>query len=123
MVNPGSFGPSRKAFLESQKPVYTAGVLGGYAADALVQIQRKYLKRFPIDLPHDDEPTEEWLASMNNKENDPDHVPPCVESLSEEDYAEAMKALESRQKLLAFRRAVSAISCFDLFVLKGFSCF
>ena len=110
MVNPGSFGPSRKAFLESQKPVYTAGVLGGYAGDALAQIQRKYLKRFPIDLPHDEELTEEWLASMDDKENDLDQIPPHVKSLSEEDYAEAMKALESRQKLLAFRRAVSAMS-------------
>ena len=120
MVNPGSFGPSRKAFLESQKTIYAAGVLDGYAADALAQIQRRYLKRFPIDLPHDDEPTDEWLASVNDEDDDPDQVPPNLESLGEEDYAEALKALESRQKLLTFRRAVSAISCVDLFVLKGF---
>ena len=109
MVNPGSFGPSRKAFLVSQKPAYSAAVLGGYAGDALALIQCKYLKHFPIDLPDDEEPTEEWLASVNDEEQDPDEVPPDVESLSEEDYIAVMRVLESRQKLLAFRRAVSSI--------------
>jgi hypothetical protein len=115
MVNPGAFGASRKVFLMSQKPDYSAGVMGGYAADALALIQRKYLKRFPIDLQHNEEPTEEWLASVNNDEPDPDPdpgpdpVPPDIESLGEEDYNAAMKELEERQKLLAFRKAVSEI--------------
>lgn len=93
----------------SQKPVYSAGVVGGYAADALAQIQRRYLKRFPIDLPHDEEPTEEWLASVNDEEPDPDQIPPDIETLNEGDYIAACEALEKRQKLLAFRKAVSEI--------------
>ena len=105
MVNPGAFGASRKVFLMSQKPDYSAGVMGRYAADALALIQRKYLKRFPIDLQHNEEPTEEWLASVND--DGPDPVPPDIESLGEEDYNAAMKELEERQKLLAFRKAVS----------------
>jgi hypothetical protein len=105
----------------SQKLDYSAGVTGGYAADALVLIQRKYLKRFPIDLQHNEEPTEEWLASVNDDGPDPDPVPPDIESLSEEDYNAAMKELEERQKLLAFRKAVSDFFVwFVLFVLKGF---
>lgn len=105
----------------SQKPVYSAGVTGGYAADTLALIQRKYLKRFPIDLQHNEEPTEEWLASVNDEGPDPDPVPPDIESLSEEDYVAAMKELEERQKLLAFRKAVSEnFVWFVLFVLKGF---
>ena len=93
----------------SHKPAYSAGVMGGYAADALALIQRNYLKRFPIDLPHNEEPTEEWLASVNDEGPDPDQVPPDIESLSEEDYIAATKELEERQKLLAFRKAVSAL--------------
>lgn len=119
MVNPGAFGGSRKAFLVSQKPDYSAGVMGGYAADALALIQRKYFKRFPIDLPHNEEPTNEWLMSVNDDETDPDQVPPDIESLGEEDYIAAKEALEERQKLLAFRKAVSEYLCRYLFVLKA----
>jgi hypothetical protein len=107
MVNPGSFGASRKAFLMSQKPTYSAGVMGGYAADALALIQCNYLKHFLIDLPHNEELTEEWLASVNDEGPDPDQVLPNIESLSKEDYIAATKELEERQKLLAFCKAVS----------------
>jgi len=107
MVNPGSFGLSRKTFLISQKPAYSAGVVGGYAADALGVIQRKYHKRFPIDLPHDEEPSEEWLASVDDDEPYPEQLAPDIETLGEEEYARAMEALEKRQKLVAFRQAVS----------------
>ena len=93
----------------SQKPAYSAGVVGGYAVDALAVIQSKYFKQFPIDLPHDEEPTKEWLASVNDEEPDPDQVPPDIETLNEEDYIVACKVLETRQKLFAFRKAVSEI--------------
>ena len=122
MVNPGSFGATRKAFLMSEKPDYSAGVMGGYAADALALIQRKYLKRFPMDLPHNEEPTDEWLASVNDEGPDLDQVPPDIQSLSEEDYNAAMKEMEERQKLLAFRKAVSEILVwFVLFGPEGLS--
>ena len=107
MVNPGSFGSSQKAFLTSQNPVYSAGVVGGYATDALVEIQCKYHKCFPIDLPHDKEPSEKWSASVNDKEPYPEQVAPDFEALSEEEYACAMDELEKRQKLVAFCQAVS----------------
>ena len=114
MVNPGAFGSSWKAFLVSQKNVYSAGVVGGYAADALAGIQRKYHKCFPINLPHDEEPSEEWLALVNDENPDPEQVAPDIETLSEDEYACAMDALEKRQKLVAFRQAVS--NCHCLFV-------
>lgn len=44
MVNPGAFHGARKEFLHSQMDKYKAGVLRGYAADALADIQHKYLK-------------------------------------------------------------------------------
>jgi len=119
MVNPGSFGASRKAFLVSQKPAYSAGVVGGYAADALVLIQHRYLKRFPIDLPHNEEPSEEWLASVSGEMLEPDQVAPDVDSLSEEDYIAAWAALEKRQKLLAFRKAVSTLLLSTFVCIQG----
>jgi len=118
MVNPGSFGASRKAFLTSQKPNYSAGVVGGYAADALAVIQCKYLKRFPIELPHDEEPSEAWLASVNDEEPHPEQVAPDIEALSEREYANALEMMEKRQKLLVFRKAVSYLCCRCLFVLR-----
>ena len=69
-----------------------------------------YLKRFPID-PHDEEPTDEWLASANDDKPEPDQVPPDIESLSEENYVAAMEALERRQKLLAFCKAILVSTC------------
>lgn len=65
MVNPGSFQGSRKEFLLSQKAAYSAGVAGGYATDALALIQHHYFKRYPIDLPHEQEPDAEALASID----------------------------------------------------------
>ena len=43
--------------LMSQKSTYTAGVMGGYAADALTVMQCKYLKCFLINLAHNEEPS------------------------------------------------------------------
>ena len=44
MVNPGAFQGLRKQFLMNEKPTYKAGVLGGYAADALANIQCCYFR-------------------------------------------------------------------------------
>lgn len=107
MVNPGSFGASRKALLMSQKPDYSAGVVGGYAADALAVIQRKYLKRFPINLAHDEEPSEDWLAAVDDEEPFPEQVTPDIDVLSEEEYANAPAMLARTWKLLDFRKVVS----------------
>ena len=112
MVNPGSFGPSRKAFLISQKPAYSAGVVGGYATDALAAIQWKYHRRFLIDLPHDEEPSEEWMASVDDEEPYPEQAVPDIKTLSEEEYACTMEALEKRQTVVAFHQVVSKLSMF-----------
>jgi hypothetical protein len=107
MVNPGAFQGSRKEFLRSQKADYKAGVLGGYAADALAQIQRKYLKRYPIDLPHQEEPTADWLAAVDDDAPDPEQEEPDILTLGENAYDVAVQRLAERQSLLTFRKAVS----------------
>ena len=105
MVNPGAFQGSRREFLLSQKPAYKAGVIGGYAADALAEIQRKYFKRYPIDLPHSEEPSAEWLAEVDDDAPEKDQEELDVSSDSEE-YAIVAKKMETRRSLLTFRKAV-----------------
>ncbi|KDR70603.1 hypothetical protein GALMADRAFT_214374 [Galerina marginata CBS 339.88] len=47
-------------------------VTSGYAKDMLMLIQRRYFKRYPLDLPHEDEPSAEHLAAINDNEPDPE---------------------------------------------------
>ena len=49
MVNPGAFQGLRKQFLMNERPAYKSGILGGYAANALANIQCQYFRQFPID--------------------------------------------------------------------------
>ncbi|KAF9548608.1 hypothetical protein CPC08DRAFT_593621, partial [Agrocybe pediades] len=76
MVNPGAFQGSRREFLLSQKPYYSNAVVEGYAADAIAVIQRRYFKRYPIDLPHEEEPSPETLAIVDD--DAPEHEQPQV---------------------------------------------
>ena len=107
MVNPGAFLGSRKIFLQSQKAEYNAGVVGGYAADALAQIQRKYFKRYPIDMPHDEEPSTERLATVDDEAADEELEGPDIDALDEDELAAAMVKLEEWRVMLCFRKAVS----------------
>jgi len=91
MVNPGAFQGSRKTFLQSQKVDYQAGVVGGYAANALAQIQRKYFKHYPIDLLHNEEPLPESLARVDDEAADEEQVGPDLDALDEEELAAAVR--------------------------------
>jgi len=117
MVNPGVFRGSRKDFLLGEKAAYVAGVQGGYVHDALVDIQRKYLKRYPISLPHSEEPSSESLASIDDNAPDPEQEEPDKEKMEPEAYAEAMKAVEVCRSLIVYRKAVR----FHLFVWLPFT--
>lgn len=117
MVNPGAFQGSRKEFLISKKSEYREAVKGGYAADALASIQRQYLKRYPIDFPHDQEPAPEVLDAVNDDSPEQDFEAPDSSTMSKEEYTLALENLEQRRKLLLFRKAVSVYG--GLFILKG----
>ena len=107
MVNPGAFQGLRKEFLLSKKAEYKEAVQGGFAADALANIQRQYFKRFPIDLPHDQEPAPEVVAAVDDDLPDKEVEAPDPSTMSEQEYASALETLETRRKLLIFRKAVS----------------
>ena len=61
---PGSILRVVKRILNVKK-IRIQAVQGGFAADALVNIQQEYLKWYPIDLPHNQEPVPEVLAVVS----------------------------------------------------------
>jgi len=118
MVNPGAFQGGRKVFLMAEKVAFAAAVEGGYARDALANIQRRYLKRYPLDLAHDKEPTPEHLATVDDNEADDDPEEPDKEALTSEEYVIALEKIEERQKLMIFRKGVSAVFFGDVFHMR-----
>jgi len=116
MVNPGTFLGQRKVFMLGEKLAYSEGVEGGFAGDALAIIQRRYFKRFPVDLPHDEEPSTEFLEAVDDDEPDSERVEPDRDTLNDEEYAAALEEVEERGRTFAYRKAVSSISvmlCLD----------
>ena len=107
MVNPGAFQGSRKEFLLGERSSYSAAVDGGYAADALALIQRRYFKRYPVELPHTVEPSPDFLAAVDDDAPDDDIPMPDQDQMTEEEYQAAIDQLTERQKLVSCHRAVS----------------
>jgi hypothetical protein len=116
MVNPGAFQGTRKQWLLDQKEIYQQAVQGGYAKDCIADIQRRYLKRYPIDLPHDEEPSEEHLSGVDDNAAEPELDVPDNEAMDEETYLVAMKSFEERHKLVTTRKKVT-FSCPTVSVL------
>ena len=114
MVNPGTFRGLRKEFLQGEKASYNEAVTGGYAANALANIQRRYFKRFPPEMPLDEEPSPETLASVDDNTPDDKFKPPDKDSCTQEEYDARLRECEERGKMVGLRKAVSA-----LFVLFG----
>jgi hypothetical protein len=115
MVNPGAFRGSRKDFLVSKKEEYRAAVQAGFAADALATIQRQYFKRYPVDFPHDQEPAPEALAAVNDDLADQEIEAPDPSTMDDQEYTAAMEILETRRKMLTFRKAVSSSLCWSVY--------
>ena len=106
MVNPGVFQGSQKNFLLGERPSYSIVVEGGYAADALALIQCHYFKRYPVELPHTEEPSPEFLVNVDD--NAPEvEVPEPDPNVGEEEYMVALDQLTERQKLVSYHKVVS----------------
>lgn len=109
MGNPGTFIGSRGTFLEAQKEAYTAAVVGGYIGDCIADIQRRYFKRYPIELPHEVEPDPDFMAAVDDNAPDPEVVGPNEETMDAEEFEAAKKAWKARKKLLKLRKGVSHV--------------
>lgn len=104
MPNPGSFPGSRGEFLKEQRERYAQAVVDGNINDVVTEIQRRYFKRYPINLPHEEEPSQEWLSQVDDDAPDPEITPPVVDGMSPEaaskalqEHAELMKKLKDRK--------------------------
>lgn len=98
MVNPGAFKGSRKEFLLAQADLFADAVIHSHVLDTIADIQRRYFKRYPPSLPHDEEPTAEWLASVDDNAPDDEIFPPHRGEMDEEEYN---KALAQYSEMLA----------------------
>lgn len=107
MVNPGTYSGLRLAFLDSKNEEYSNAVKMNIVDDVVATIQRQYFKRFPITLPLTEEPTEEWLAQVDDDAPDPEIVPPNENDYTTStEYVEAMLKYDEMGRELAARKAV-----------------
>jgi hypothetical protein len=107
MVNPGAFRGLRKTFLMSHKEAYSQAIASNSTADFLVDLTRRYFKRFPVTLPHDQEPSPEHLASVDDNAADSDLGRPDPANMSKDEYEAAERAYRTAQETIAFRNQVS----------------
>lgn len=110
MVNPGSFLGSRGDFIKAQTALYASAVKDNHVADTVANIQRRYLKRFPVTLPDNEEPSDEWLAQVDDDAPDKEIHPPDTSSLEKD---AAVKALAEYTDLVArtkFKKEVFHLS-------------
>jgi len=110
MPNCGAFLGSRLDFMRAQNSLYAAAVVANTKDECVADIQRRYFKRYPIDLEHNVEPTLEFLDSVDDDEADPEVVAPDPDLLSPEEFKEAMDVFAVRQEQLVFRKKVSRLS-------------
>lgn len=107
MVNPGGFTGLRKEFLDAEQDAYNDAVAENRAADTLADIQRRYFKRFPLSLPFSEEPTAEFLDSVDDDAPDPELRPPSKDTdMEPEAFARAQRVYEFQGKELQMRKAV-----------------
>ncbi|KAF9030913.1 hypothetical protein BJ165DRAFT_1535574 [Panaeolus papilionaceus] len=99
-----AFQGSRAQFILDAKPEYAAGVIGGYAKDAVARIQRRYFKVYPIELPHEQEPSEEHLKNIDYDAPDEELEPPSPELLDDEEYQKQLALYEAHQRLIVYRK-------------------
>ena len=119
MVNPGTFRGTRKTFLAGELVAYAAAVEGGFIGDGVALIARRYFKRYPVDLPLDEEPSPEHLAAVDNEAIEPDKLPMDHTELGLEELIELGMEREQRAALIVYRHAVSI--CCELFEPKAVS--
>jgi len=96
-----------------QRKLYADAVAGKRKAECIMDIQRRFFKRFPVDLDDSTEPDPESLKEVDDSAPDPETSFPDESLLSPEEYAVASEAFTKRRQAVEFRKAVS---CFPISV-------
>lgn len=102
MPNPGVFQGPRKDWLLAQLKGYGQSLDQNLGAEYIRSTQRRFLARWPITLPLDQEQSEEFLA---NVDDDAPLEEPDLSNLSQEEK-------DSLANNLRLRKAVSSTCCF-----------
>jgi len=114
MVNPGTFQSTRKEFLTGELPAYGKAIADGYTVDAIAMICQQYFKRYPVDIPLNQEPTPEHLAGVDDEAIEPDKPPVDHTLLSLEEFLVEGLRQEEPSALIIYRQAVrSSYAMFD----------
>ncbi|KAH9481956.1 hypothetical protein JR316_0006486 [Psilocybe cubensis] len=96
MPNPGAFKGARKDFLMTQKEEYAKAVEANHVGETLMNINRRFFKRFPLTMPADYEPTEESLRAVDDDAPEPDVPEPNRETMSEEEFSKVVAEVKAR---------------------------
>ncbi|PPQ86393.1 hypothetical protein CVT25_003472 [Psilocybe cyanescens] len=96
MPNPGNFHGSQLKFLLGKKPAYELTAATRPGAEAILNIQRQYFKRYPIELLLNVELTAEFLANVDDDAADVDIQEPDIDKLMPEEYQEAVERMKAR---------------------------
>jgi hypothetical protein len=107
MPNPGGFAGSRLRFLEGELPVYMKAVINNREDNFILDLWRRYFKRYPVDLADNIEPTEEMLASVNDNEPDEELEPPNQETMTEEEYDNQLLKFNQTKEAIEKKKEVS----------------
>ncbi len=107
MVHPGTFQGKHKHFLMSKREGYVQAVQEDRAAEQIADVFRRYIKRFPISMPDNVEPSDEDLAKIDDSALDPETVVPDESSLPLDQYAKIFTEMEAEGALLIYRLNVS----------------
>lgn len=107
MAARAAFSGLRLKFMEDQLEGYATAVVESRDNDFVLDVQRRYLKRFPLSLPHEVEPSQESLDPIDDNMPDPELKEPNRKDMSDEEYKAAKGAFDYDCSLLRFRKEVS----------------
>lgn len=95
-----AFTGSRLKFMESQLDGYTQALATSTAANFRAVLLRRYFKRYPINMPHEEEPTPEALAIVDDDEEMDDED---ISGLTAEEIAIRAKTIKKRRDVSLYR--------------------
>lgn len=107
MVNPGTFRGKALVYLESCREKFAKGFDDGIVRDVATDIIRGFFMRFSPDTPLNEDPTDEFLATINDDRPAEEYPFPEVEGTSPEEFELQMNRWQTRQETIAYRTRVS----------------
>lgn len=114
MVGTPAFEGRQLEFMQEALKSYTDAVNKGVEADIMRDIFRRFTKRFPVDRPWNEQPSQEVLDAVNDDEPSPEKHKPTEEEFQDpEEYKTQMEEYNAYQSLLKKREDVSNLQLRD----------